>query len=237
MSLKDDLSEKITEYLEGDYEINEIKEIPSVEDVPFGKIAKKMNLCVFYIDLRESTELLFQHQKQTAGKIHKAFLYAVSKIVRYYDGTIRSFNGDSLLAFWPARYTSHITKCVKCAMKIKWCLDVGNSHLFEKYQKLDFGIGIDWGEVYILRAGIPRDTNNNDLVFIGKCVNYAVAIGEQAKGPKHIEISSIIYSNLEDEAKYGISNDKKVDIWKDGIVNWQDEQYKTKLTSWYWEIG
>ena len=236
MSITDDIRSKVNEYLDGDYDVTDALKIPSVEDLPFGKVAKKMNLCVFYIDLRNSSELLFSHEKQTAGKLHKSFLYAVSSIVRYFDGYIRSFNGDSLLAFWPAKYKSDITKCVKTGMIVKWLLDIELSPLFEKYEKLDFGIGIDWGEVFIARAGLPRDTNNNDLIFMGKCVNYAVAIGEQARSPYHVEISTSTYSNLEDEVKFGTKDGAKVDMWKRGILTWRGKEYSTAITNWYMSI-
>lgn len=233
---KEDVRKAVSEYLDGDYTVTDARAIPSVEDVPFGKFAKKMNLCVLFIDLRKSTDLLFLHQKQTAGKIHKAFLYVASTVVRDFGGTIRSFNGDSLLAFWPANYQSEINKCVRCAMTIKGLLDVELTDLFEKYHKLDFGIGIDWGEVFIARAGLPRDNNNNDLIFMGRCVNFAVAIGEQAKGPGHIEISEITYSNLADDTLYGMQNGTKVNMWQDGKVKWKSEEHETKVTAWYWNI-
>ena len=236
MGLVEDLENKVRDYLDGDYEITETKTIPSVENVPFGKKAIKMQLCAYCIDIRKSTELLTIHEKQTSGKIHKAFLAVASSIVLENGGEIRSFNGDGLLAFWPAYYKNQISTAVKTAMNTKWLLDVRLSPLFEKYEKIDFGIGVDWGDVYIIRAGIPRNTNNNDLVFIGKCVNYATAIANQAHGPGHVEISESTYSNLEDDCIYGEQNGVKVNMWKDGSVKWKNEDHKTKITTWYWNL-
>lgn len=191
-----------------------------------------MKLCAYCIDIRNSTELLTIHQKQTSGKIHKAFLTIASRVVLENGGEIRSFTGDGLLAFWPA-YQNQITTAVKCAMTTKWLLDIKLSPLFEKYKKIDFGIGIDWSEVYILRAGISRNDNNNDLVFIGKCVNFATAIANQAKSPYHVEISRDVYPNLEDDWIYGHSNRKKVNMWEDGVVEWKGDKYESKITNWY----
>ncbi|MFX1281887.1 MAG: hypothetical protein ACFFA3_21235 [Promethearchaeota archaeon] len=106
----------------------------------------------------------------------------------------------------------------------------------ETYSKLDYGIGIDWGEVFIVRAGISRDANDNDLVFIGKCVNFAVAIANQAKAPRNIEVSLSVYNNLDDDYKYTIKNNNEVNIWKDGTVEWNKELYKTKTTNYYWGL-
>jgi class 3 adenylate cyclase len=240
MGLKQDVTTKVEEYLSGDYEVEETTGIPAPKDVAFGNKAKKAKLCVFYIDLRKSTELLFVHQKQTAGKIHKAFLHTVAATVLDFGGVIRGFKGDSLMAMWPANYKSEVSKCVQAAMTVKWFLDVELAEKFEQYSKVDFGIGIDWGEVFITRAGIPRDSNNNDLIFMGKCINFAVAIGEQAKGPDHVEISRTVFDNLEDRAQYGkrkdfFGNEIKVSMWREGKVEWLGESHPTNVTNWYWE--
>ena len=235
MGFVNDLENQISDYLDGDYEVMETRTIPSVEQVSFGKKSKKMNLCAYSIDLRKSSDLLFHHHKQTSGKIHKAFLTIASKIVQRYGGKIRSFQGDSILVFWPANYKSEITKAVKAAMVTVWFLDEKLSKYFEKYKILDYGIGIDWGEVFIIRAGISRDLNNNDLVFIGKCVNFATAIANQAKSPNHIEISESVYNNLDDDFIYG-SKTNKIDMWRDGTVNWNGIDYRTKFTRYYYEL-
>ena len=236
MGIVNDLENKVRDYLAGDYEVTETKTIPSVVNVPFGNNAKKMQLCAYCIDLRKSSELLTVHQKQTSGKIHKAFLAVASKVVLENGGEIRSFNGASLLAFWPAYYKNQITTAVKAAMITKWFLDIRLSPLFERYEKIDFGIGIDWGDVYIVRAGIPRDTNNNDLVFIGKCVNFATAIANQAHEPNHVEISELTYDNLEDDGIYDVSNGKRVSVWKDSVVEWKGKKYKSKITNGHFPL-
>ena len=64
----------------------------------------------------------------------------------------------------------------------------------------------------------------------GKCVNFAVAISEQSRSPDHVEISRLIYSNLEDDVIYGMSNDQKADMWRNGTVQWNEESRSTKVT-------
>lgn len=123
---------------------------------------------------------------------------------------------------------------VRAAMEIKWFLSKEFTSLFEKYTKLDYGIGIDWGNVYVIRAGISRDANNNDLVFIGECVNFAVAIANQAKSPNNIEVSLSVYNNLDDDYKY--ANDGRIHMWKNGRVEWNGVNYKTMLTSYHWGL-
>jgi adenylate cyclase len=241
MGLKEDVYTKATEYLSGDYEIEDVDHIPTVEKVAFGKKVKKAKVCVFSIDLRRSTDLLEVHHKQTAGKIHKAFLHTVAATVIHFGGEIRGFKGDSLLALWPANYKSEISRCVQAAMTVKGFLTVDLAEEFGQYSPIDFGIGVDWGEVLIARAGIPRNANNNDLLFLGKCINFAVAIGEQAHGPDHVEISTSAYENLEDDTIYaGEEKDwagNRVNMWKNGAMKWQGSNIGTKLTNYYWRVA
>jgi class 3 adenylate cyclase len=237
MSYIQDLENKIRDYMQGDYEIVETKTIPLPENVAFGKKAYKIKLTAFCIDLRESTDLLRIHDKETCGKIHKSYLTIATKIITANGGQLRSFNGDSVLAFFPAQYVSDIEKAVQVAFQLKWALDINFSKYFEEYSKIDFGIGIDWGDVYIVRAGLPKNDNNNDLVFLGMCVNFATAIANQGHSPEHIEISKTTYSNLTDIWLYGNDNSgNKVNMWKDGVVNWKGKKINTKCTSWYQPI-
>jgi adenylate cyclase len=234
MGIEQQIDDKVRDYLEGDYEVRPYQGIPNIENVPFGKVALRIQMCAFAIDLRGSTELLDAHQKKTAGKIHKAFLYATAAIVNHYGGYIRNFRGDGLLAFWPADYKNQISKAVRAALALKYMLNQKLQSRFSEYSEIDFGIGIDWGEVYVLRVGVPRDPNDNDLVFIGKCVNYAVAISEQAKGPYHVEVSVETHHNLEDEVRYATDAGKQVDMWRDGTVKWKGEAHASRITSYYW---
>lgn len=231
-----DLDSKIKDYMDGDYEIVETTSIPSPENVAFGKKAYKTKLTAFCIDLRKSTELLKVHDKETCGKIHKSFLTIATKIITENSGQLRSFNGDSVLAFWPAYYKSEIEQAVQAAFQLKWALSIKFAKHFSPYTKLDFGIGIDWGDVYIVRAGLPKNDNNNDLAFLGMCVNFASAIANQGYGPNHIEISSNAYINLTESWTHGISDGVKKCMWTDGKINWKGKEHQTKCTTWYQEL-
>ena len=231
-----DLENKIQDYMKGDYEIIETTSIPSIENVAFGKKAYKIKLTSFCFDLRKSTDLLIIHDKETCGKIHKSVLTIAAKIISENGGQLRSFNGDSVLAFWPAQLKSDIESAVRAAFQLKWALTDKFAKYFSDLTKLDFGIGIDWGDVYIVKAGLPRNDNNNDLVFLGISVNFATMIANQASGPSHIEISSLTYSNLTDNWLYGMKDRIKTNMWSNGKVNWKGKEFQTKCTSWQQEI-
>jgi len=233
-----EIDDKIKDYMDGDYEITETETIPSPENVPFGKKVFKIQLAALCIDLRDSTGLLRVHDKETCGKIHKSYMTIASKVITENGGQLRSFNGDSVLAFWKVKYKCDIDRTVRTAMQLKWALDIKFSKYFEEYSKIDFGIGVDFGNVYIVRAGLPKNDNNNDLVFLGICVNFAAMIANQASGPNHVEISLITYSNLTDILLMGTnSNGQKQNMWTNGIVKWKGSDWETKCTTFHWTIA
>lgn len=236
MSFCEDVTERVEGFLDGDYEVVETSVIPAPKDVPHGNVAKKLRAAVLTIDLRDSTGLLEVHQRQTAGKIHKAFLHVCARAVNHYGGYIRSFRGDGLLALWPAD-DDGCSKAVRAAMTMKWFLSDRLAKDFAQYRELDCGIGIDVGDVFVVRAGVAGDANDNDLVFLSTAVNYSVHVAEQAKGSSNIEICTHVYDELPDEDKYVTKNGVRTDIWGSGSVVWRGNVHSTRLTSYHYSHG
>ncbi len=56
MGYIDEIENKVKDYLDGDYEITETKGIPSIEDVPFKKMAKRIKLCAFTVLTSENQQ-------------------------------------------------------------------------------------------------------------------------------------------------------------------------------------
>ena len=166
MGLTEDIENKVRDLLDGNYDETELDYVPTVDNVSIGKKYVKTKLCALFIDLRNSSESLINWWKQTSAKIHKTYVTVVVAVINEYGGKIRSFQGDGVLAFWPVYYKSQITKAVNAAMIISWIFSIEFKKYFQSYFDIDFGIGIDWSEVYVIRAGCTDKKENNDLVFI-----------------------------------------------------------------------
>ncbi len=236
------LKNKISSYLKENYIIESIDYIPTVSNLSYGNRGKILDLCVFSIDLRDSTKMLKELGREKAGRIHKAFLYVVAEMVKDNGGKIRKYTGDGLLAFWIGNDKNKISSAVKTAMQIKYLVTVDKSpikEMFDENIKLDFGIGIDIGEVYVFRAGISSSySDDSDLIFMGNCINFAVFISNNIGSPEHIEISDSTYNMLNDNLIYSNKNDEKVNMWKSNEVEGKEgRKHKTKTISWYWSVS
>ena len=235
------LTRKIKTYIEEDYKITDFSGIPTISNIPYGIKGQKGQVCAFSIDLRKSTKMLREIGKEKAGRIHKAFLTSVAEVVKSYGGKIRSYTGDGLLAFWRGDSSDEVSKSIKAAMIVRWLFSIKDNSspsplkvLMDQIHEIDFGIGIDCGEVFVFRSGIPGTNHDSDLIFMGECVNFAVFLSQQAKSNYYIQISENTYSMLSDERKFSKSDGKKVDKWVDDEIKGKDNiTRRIKKTNWY----
>ena len=234
MEFANELKDKIDYFLEGNYEEKDIDFIPIKEAISIRKKVYKTQLCSFCIDLRGSTKILKDMHKQDAIKIHKSFLGIATKTVLEYGGKIRDYQGDCLLAFWSItnnNLKNQLSSAVKAAMGIRWFLTSDYlSEFFSRYPNLDFGVGIDYGKVHIIRVGLTDKSEYNDLVFLGDCVNFSVAIANNLKLPDNIGISNSVYENIEGKARYYSKDDS--DKWKEGTIDYKGGMEPIKVTHW-----
>lgn len=236
MALKDEIKSKVKAILDEKFEITDVSYVPKIDDskLTFGNTGLKFTGSSLFIDLRGSTAVLNTHNKPVVAKLHMAFFHTIVKIAKNHNGNVRSFNGDSALIFFQGNYKKTLSTAVQCAMKIKYIIDNsegGINELLKKYSKLNFGIGIDHGNILCTKVGTGGE-HNRDIFWIGNPVNKSTVLGDNSKAPNHIAISSYVYDNLLDSAKYHIrkntwGQEEKIDIWKRGnfTYNEQSEYY------------
>lgn len=243
MGLKQDIIDKVKKHIDEDYSVEDIIYVPDIADskLTFGNTALKFEATVLYIDLRGSTALVNKHNKSTVAKIHKAYYYAIVKISKKFGGNNRSFNGDSLLVFFPGKTKETLSNAVKAAMKMKYILSnqEGISKIISKYTDINFGIGIDDGDILCTKVGIGGTYDNKDLIWIGNPVNKSTVLSDKGRSPYHIYISSRVYQNLNDEVKYHERKDywgnpEKVDMWTQDFIEYNGKNEYCYYTNYHW---
>jgi class 3 adenylate cyclase len=172
------------------------KTVPTVEDsqLTFGfgsdKKGKIINTCVLYVDIRNSVGLVKKHQFNTMGKIYSAFTTIVLKIAQNHNANVRNIIGDRVMLVFPEE--DCVTNAINAAISINQAAQL----LDQKYTTVDFkcGIGIDFGEMKILKVGIKKpgteNYDNKNLVWVGYPANHASRLTDIAN--KTIEKTDII---------------------------------------------
>lgn len=218
---KDSLINDTNYFFEGDYEIVQGRVVPSVDEVAFGRFGKEVEMAMLFIDVKESTKIVDAFRLKTAARMYQSFLRGITRIALKNNGEVRSFNGDGVLVTFygdskcdnAARSALQMMDFVKNILKPKLKSYFTNNKQLQNIV-FDCGIGIDVGNVFVVRGGAKGD-DNNDLVWVGNPTNYAVKLSAQSKVETpsslgagittttiyNIHITNRVYSNLKPELK------------------------------------
>ena len=190
MNIKDKLSEielDIKDVKKLGFSYTSTKEVPSREDAVLtfekgkDKKGKEIETCVLFVDIRNSVQLNEKHSPDTMGKIYTAFTKSMLKIAKYHSGEVRNIIGDRVMIVFPTENCAE--NAVECAISINHISEIMN----KVFSDVDFrcGIGIDYGEMKVIKVGIIRQGDNNvenkNLVWIGKPANIASRLTDIAK--------------------------------------------------------
>lgn len=245
MELKEEITSKVKEIMDSEFVVTDISYVPDIYDtmLTFGNTGLRFEATTMFIDMRGSTKILNRHNRRTVAKIHMAYFHTVTKVAKRFGGEVRSFNGDSMLVFFQGTTQKTLSNAVQAAMKMKYMIsnsESGINNYLEKYSAIDFGIGIDDGKILATKIGISGE-NNRDIFWVGNAVNKSTRLGDEAQSPNHISISSFVYNNLLDEAKYHIYTDMygtehKDNMWDLHSFIYNDQWENYYSTNYYWKL-
>ncbi|MEC9408349.1 MAG: adenylate/guanylate cyclase domain-containing protein [Pseudomonadota bacterium] len=244
--MKTDIEAKAKSIVDTRFEVTDVTIVPDIDDsrLTFGNTGLKFTATVLYIDMRGSTELLNKHNRTTTAKLHMIYFHTIVSIANSLGGAVRSFNGDGMLVFFQGNTKASLSTAVKAAMQMCYMLTHSDSKVrtyLEKYSAINFGIGLDHGNILCTKAG-KSGSNNRDLVWLGNAVNKSVKVGDKLSDPYHVGISSYVYSNLQDHVKYHTKKDmfgydQKVDMWQQDSHQYNGQWENYYYTSYHWTVG
>ncbi len=237
-ALYTELCEIISDVRTKGFEYSDTSEVPSA-NVPDPNLTyesgetkkgKKIKTCVLFVDIRNSVKLIEDHQFDTMGKVYTAFTKSVLKIAEYHGGKVRNIIGDRVMIVFPS--DECFTNAVDCAISINHvALEINTT-----FDHVDFkcGIGIDYGEMRIIKVGIEKKGGENsdykNLIWVGYPANKASRLTDVAnkeieetffevvretnvfyRDPvRHVPKREIIEMSAEDFADIFINGDEKM---------------------------
>lgn len=222
MGLRDELNSNVDVILSERWETREGRAVPEIETVALKGEIVKLNATMLYSDLADSTALA-SHSREIASRVYKCFLSCTSKVITDGGGSIRSFDGDRVMAVFVGEYKN--TSAAKVALKINWMfLNIIKPKLTAKYGVFRNGtfslaqcVGIDTSEVTVIRAGIRA---SNDLVWVGRAPNFAAKLSSIRNSPYHSYITEEVFNVLAPAGKIGGTNNQQM---------WERRENKTDL--------
>lgn len=185
-SIIDEIEKEVIDVSKTTFIHNPTNLVPNIEDSALTyesgdeKKGKKIETCVLFVDIRNSVALTEKHQNKTMGRVYTAFTKAVLKLARHHKGHTRNIIGDRVMIVFPSK--NCYSNAVKCAISINHA----SEKLINKHFDVDFkcGIGIDFGELRVIKVGIQRNGSENGenkgLVWVGNPANLASRLTDVA---------------------------------------------------------
>ena len=175
------LANEIKNIFNHSIETTKTKNVPGRDDIGLTfsydqvKKGKIIETCVLFIDIRDSTQIsqALNSDKVKLGKIYSSFIQTMTTIADKY-GYVRNIIGDRIMVVFEP--DDCFTNAIACAIS----MFTTASRILKVYtglEKFNVGIGIDYGEMLILKTGIQRRNNEKseykNLVWIGDTANFA----------------------------------------------------------------
>jgi adenylate cyclase len=238
---------------EGNYKENKVKFVPKKgaglgKEPNFGQTALAFPAAILFIDMRGSTEIMSKYKNKTLARINKIFLMVISEIVTMNGGEIRSFDGDSVLAFFCGVKRTVSNNAILSALQIKYALrfepkiqkafaglmnkKTSNQtnaayYYYTKKSEIDFGIGITYSSnIWCIKSGSRGADHIHDLVWLDDQVNKAAHCSKDMDNTKfNVKISNSIFTSLNQNNKkaFTINSsqnlEEKGNIWVENYDN------------------
>jgi adenylate cyclase len=208
MSLQDDVRDGVDGVLDEDWNIRVGSVVPETEDIVLKNGAVQVGATYLYADLADSSSLGQKVNDSISAKVIRSYLNAASRILKYYKGEIRSFDGDRVMAIFIGG--SKNTNATRAGLALNWALDeVIAPKLSAKWSDLQQywepkqGIGIDTGSALLVKGGVR---NSNDLVSIGSAPNVAAKLSELRCADIHI--TAAVYDDMDESSRMSVDGER-----------------------------
>lgn len=193
---KEKIKQAMGKYLSQDIMKNVVK---NIDDLKLG--GKRAVVTVLFSDIRGFTSLSEKMSAEEVSVILNEYFAEMEPIITKYNGVINKFIGDAVMAIFgePIQDINHPQNAVKCAYEmLKKVEYLREKWLFEGKPKIEIGIGINTGEVFIGNIGTET---RMEYTVIGDTVNLASRIESYNKVYKtNLLVSSSTYSYISDIA-------------------------------------
>lgn len=193
---KEKIKQAMGKYLSQDVMKNVVS---NIDDLKLG--GKRAVVTVLFSDIRGFTSLSEKMSAEEVSMILNEYFAEMEPIITKYNGVINKFIGDAVMAIFgePIQDINHAQNAVKCAYEmLKKVEYLREKWLFEGKPKIEIGVGINTGEVFIGNIGTET---RMEYTVIGDTVNLASRIESYNKVYKtNLLVSSSTYASIADIA-------------------------------------
>lgn len=158
-----------------------------------------VNVTALFVDMIDSSGLADFSRKPVLARIYRCFIPECVAVLSALEACQEvNIHGDCVWGVYNTRLQEDFDAVLCVAARLNSCINMIN-HKFEKqqYQKIKIGIGLDFGNSLMVKAGFCG-SGINDVVWMGDVVNSACHLANMAgrEGKSLMLLSQNFYDRL-----------------------------------------
>jgi adenylate cyclase len=176
----------------------------------------KTNLVTMFVDINNSTEMSLSLPEDKFALIVQSFAQEISIVVLGYGGYVFKYEGDAVIAFFPAEYdeAKACKNALNCSRAILEIIREVINPVFKanKLPEITVRIGMAYGYALVVLYGKSLEKAHIDI--IGSSISLAAKIASIAK-PNEVLVGEHIYNILfmsSDSHKDSLNNSNLIEI-------------------------
>lgn len=211
--------------------------VPGLDDLRLNaNHGIRLDACVLYADMSDSTGLVDNYKDEFAAEIYKAYMQCAGKLITDAGGVITAYDGDRVMAIFLGDEKEN--SATLAALRISYALDYIISPALVACYPESYAsgspylpghtVGIDSSVILAARIGVR---GGNDIVWVGSAANHAAKLCSDNVGGR-IRITDRVWRKLSDSMR--VHNGSPV--WtaegevRSGVLAWSSSWW---FAPWY----
>lgn len=160
------LKNQIKQIFEQQINVVEVSSHVCQSQIPKSNTVYVVKCSVMFVDMRNSTELTSTIGKENITKVYKALSRIITKSVNDNNGYIEQIQGDGYLCtFYDSRELASGGNAINAALDVLTYIDQVYNVCVEPDMKIQCGIGIRTGHIYVAKLGAKGKNNPHAPAF------------------------------------------------------------------------
>lgn len=213
MGILQSATEKTKQLAEVEFDYTSSSDFNNLESLNQDCTGLVMEASVIYLEIN-NIDFMLKTGKRLAARVYKIIYHILHEICETTGGHFNCYSPKSFLLIYPKDKFDE-TFVVDIAIKTANLLNINLREIIEKHTHLNFGIGIDHGN--ILGTKTIDENGYAHIAWFGHAIEKAIALCHLSQRPFFVSVSRSVYHHLDDSLKtttktiLGIK--KEVNLW------------------------
>ncbi len=213
MGILQSVTDKTNQLSEADFEYESSADFSKLESLNNDCTGLVLEANVIYFKIN-NIDFMLKTGKRLAARVYKMYYHILHEICETTGGHFNCYSPSSFLLIYPKEKYDE-TYVVNIAIKTATLFNVDLRGTFEKHTHLNFGLGVDHGNVFGTKT--VNENGYPHIAWFGNAIEKAKVLSQLSQRPFLVSVSRSVYHHLDDSlkvtTKHILGIKKEVELW------------------------